>query len=151
MPQRIILLATKGRLKGHEFEFCGKKRPVVGRSCDCDLLLPSDDLTVSRHHCQLDIDAPAITVVDLGSRNGTYVNGDQVLPGQTADDRTAPQGRSLKVGDELHVGHTVLRVWIVDPAEGEEGNSSDGPPKPVNRIAGLLPTRARTPAASSHH
>jgi pSer/pThr/pTyr-binding forkhead associated (FHA) protein len=151
MAQRVILLATRGGLKGHEFEFCDKVCRVVGRSCECDLHLPSDDLTASRRHCLLDIDPPAISVFDLASRNGTYVNGEQVQPCQTTEGKTAPLGRPLKVGDELHVGHTVLRVWIIDSPEGEGTDRRDEATKPVNRIAGLFNIRACPPAELSHH
>ncbi len=119
MLPRVILLAMKGRLRGHEFEFCGKTRCVVGRACDCELHVPPDDLRASRHHCLLEIDAPSVTLYDLGSTNGTYVNGERVLSPHGA----APEeGRPLAVGDEVRVGDTALRVWLVEPAteEGEE-------------------------------
>jgi pSer/pThr/pTyr-binding forkhead associated (FHA) protein len=128
MPPCVILLATKGGLKGHEFELCRKTRCLVGRACDCELLLPGDDLTVSRHHCLVDVDAPSVTVYDLNSRNGTYVNGERVLPvGDLAPEGPA-QGRALKVGDEVALGDTVLRVWIVEPGEvSAEDGSEEGP------------------------
>ncbi len=120
MQPSIIILATKGGLAGHEFEFNGKARCVVGRADDCELHVPDEDLTASRHHCVLDIDPPEVTVYDLASRNGTYVNGDRVPsapPSQTVE--PLPEdvpGRPLKVGDEICVGETTLRVWLVEPA-----------------------------------
>lgn len=48
----------------------------IGRSSDNDINLPADDLKASRHHCQiLQEDDGSYTLVDVGSRNGTYVNG----------------------------------------------------------------------------
>ena len=47
---------------------------------DGDLRLPNGPgyADVSRHHCLLHIDPPAVWVRDLGSRNGTRVNGTQI-------------------------------------------------------------------------
>ena len=69
----------------------------VGRHDDCLIRIKSSQ--VSRRHCEfLEVDG-RLTVRDLGSSNGTFVNGKRVL-GQQA----------LKVGDELTVGSVTLRV-----------------------------------------
>ncbi len=48
----------------------------IGRSSDNDINLPADDLKASRHHCQIiQEDDGSYTLVDVGSSNGTYVNG----------------------------------------------------------------------------
>jgi hypothetical protein len=63
----------------------------VGRHPESDILL--DDVTVSRQHCRFDCTESSLSVADLGSTNGTYVNderveesvlaaGDQVLIGR---------------------------------------------------------------------
>jgi pSer/pThr/pTyr-binding forkhead associated (FHA) protein len=133
MLPRVIFLTMKGGLQGHEFEICGKARCVVGRGQDCELRLPASDLTVSRRHCLLDVDPPAITLYDL-SLNGTYVNGEKALPARrTAEGELAPQGQPLTAGDEIEVGETTLRVWIVDPpaAEGAAGGE-----EPVAELCG---------------
>ena len=134
MLPRVIFLTMKGGLQGHEFEIYGKARCRVGRGTDCELRLPASDHTVSRRHCLLDVYPPAITLYDL-SLNGTYVNGKKVLPARrTAEGELASPGQPFHVGDEIEVGETTLRVWIVDPpaAEGEDG--SDGP---AGRVAEL--------------
>ncbi len=49
---------------------------VIGRRRDCDLQIP---LTrVSKRHCQLNRDQGVLKVRDLGSRNGTYLNGERI-------------------------------------------------------------------------
>jgi eukaryotic-like serine/threonine-protein kinase len=138
MLPRVIFLAMKGGLKGHEFEVCGKARCLVGRGSDCELRLPAEDHTVSRRHCLLNIDPPAITLYDL-SLNGTYVNGEKVSPARrTAEGELAPQGRPLHVGDEIEVGETTLRVWIVDrPAAEDEAEGEDAFPGQAERVAEL--------------
>lgn len=48
----------------------------IGRSSDNNINLPADDLNASRHHCQIiQEDDGSYTLVDVGSSNGTYVNG----------------------------------------------------------------------------
>jgi pSer/pThr/pTyr-binding forkhead associated (FHA) protein len=111
-------------LTGHEFEFTGKARCKVGRAVDCELRVPTEDLTASRHHCLLEIDPPAVTLYDLASRNGTYVNGEKIPPAplhQSEDPlHEVSSGKPLKVGDEIWVGDTTLRVWLVEEP-GEQG------------------------------
>jgi pSer/pThr/pTyr-binding forkhead associated (FHA) protein len=118
MSPQVILTATYGDLKGREFTFDGPATCVIGRCVDCLVRLPGDDMTVSRHHCRLEVDPPLLRVQDLGSLNGTYVNGEKV--GQRAR-KPGPEGvatvgqpvRELLDGDELRVGNTCFRVEVV--------------------------------------
>jgi predicted component of type VI protein secretion system len=70
---------------------------VIGRHDDCLIRIKSSQ--VSRRHCELFEVAEKLTLRDLGSSNGTFVNGKKVS-GQQA----------LKHGDELTVGAVTLRV-----------------------------------------
>ena len=68
---------------------------VIGRGADADLRLA--DTGVSRAHAELRLDADGgVRVVDLGSTNGTVVNGQRVSEGNLAD------------GDRLNIGATAL-------------------------------------------
>ncbi len=58
---------------------------------------------VSRHHCELIVEPGRLSVRDINSKNGTYVNGQQV----TAD-------RQLQSGDLLDVGLRRLAVEIAE-------------------------------------
>jgi pSer/pThr/pTyr-binding forkhead associated (FHA) protein len=66
---------------------------VIGRDKDCGLGPMSD--FVSRQHCVLTLADDRLTIRDLGSKNGTFVNGDRV--GQTPTDLT--HGALVSVGD----------------------------------------------------
>jgi len=70
---------------------------TVGRHDDCVIRIKSSQ--VSRRHCEIFEVAGKLTIRDLGSSNGTFVNGKRVS-GQQA----------LKPGDEVTVGAVTLRV-----------------------------------------
>lgn len=76
---------------------------VVGRAPDCDLRAPADDRGVSRRHCAIDIDPPALSVRDLDSRNGTYVNGVRIRG-------PAAAACALTDGDRVRVGGLLLCI-----------------------------------------
>lgn len=102
-----------------------KGRFLIGREQDCNLR-PASDL-VSRHHCVFHVDDFTVRLRDLGSTNGTLVNGDP-LTGE----------KSLKAGDKVVVGRLHFEVALSDVAEAPEpppadqgvlddtGESSDG-------------------------
>jgi pSer/pThr/pTyr-binding forkhead associated (FHA) protein len=76
-------------------------RLVIGRAANCDIAL-TEDKEVSRNHCELTIEDEVIRIADLGSKNGTLVNG---VPISGA--------HQLKHDDIILVGKTELRVAIV--------------------------------------
>lgn len=72
---------------------------VIGRDDDCHLRPRSD--AVSRKHCVIAIHESTVMVRDLGSRNGTFINGDRV-----------EGDRPVKVGDHLRIGPLEFEVLI---------------------------------------
>lgn len=80
---------------------------TVGRSRNCTVAVK--DVTVSRHHATIWLEAGRARVCDLGSSNGTFVNGRRV------------QGEAgLASGDKVAVGETEMQLRIVTPAESPE-------------------------------
>jgi hypothetical protein len=69
---------------------------VVGRHPDCDTQINSH--RVSRWHCVLTRDGDDVVVRDLGSRNGTWINGKRVASGR------------LRPGDEMAIGNVFYRL-----------------------------------------
>jgi pSer/pThr/pTyr-binding forkhead associated (FHA) protein len=69
---------------------------TIGRE-GCDISLGDPD--VSRRHAAIRLEGDAVTIEDLGSTNGTFVNGERI---------GAP--RQLRDGDEVQIGVTVLRL-----------------------------------------
>jgi two-component system cell cycle response regulator len=92
---------------GHDalrFTLLNKRHAIeVGRDAGCALLLT--DASVSRRHARLAFVDGELRVEDLGSRNGTRVNGKDVRDG------------SLRPGDRLEVGNVLLRYNRVSPSE----------------------------------
>jgi pSer/pThr/pTyr-binding forkhead associated (FHA) protein len=133
MSAEVRLTIVRGLPEGKVFVFRDRTVGTIGRAEDCLLRLPRDliHLDVSRHHCLLDIDPPTIWVRDLGSRNGTFVNGVKIgqrTPGLSPEAASAfdmPE-RPLEDGDELRVGSTVFRVNVCGAAKD---------PSPRRRVA----------------
>ena len=76
-------------------------RLVIGRAANCDIAL-TEDKEVSRNHCELTIEDELIRIADLGSKNGTLVNGVPISG-----------VHQLNHDDIILVGKTELRVALV--------------------------------------
>jgi diguanylate cyclase (GGDEF)-like protein len=122
---RPTLVIIHGSDTGQRFVL-GERTYVVGRAEGCDLRL--DDDTASRRHAELVVGAVGVTVRDLGSRNGTYVNDNAALEPRWVDD-----------GDVLRIGRTLLKFLCganVETAYFEEIHrvmTSDGLTGALNR------------------
>jgi pSer/pThr/pTyr-binding forkhead associated (FHA) protein len=81
-----------------------KEEFLIGRGADCDLRLGSSE--ISRHHCMLRVRGNEATVIDLGSSNGTYLNGLRIR-----------SQASLHSGDELRLASFSF-VLELDDQEG---------------------------------
>src|SRR5690349_9563973 len=89
MIPTVTLVVTRGPLAGQKFIFEEPTDCTIGRSRDCTIALPleAEHLDVSRHHCLIQISPPEACARDLGSLNGTYVNGRKI--GQRSGRQTA--------------------------------------------------------------
>ncbi len=96
---RVTLRVIAGPQTGRFFTFDQHETFMIGRSEDSQFCLPHDRF-FSRHHCLLEIAPPQCFLRDLGSTNGTFVNG---LKADTAH---------LKNGDRIQGGETVLEVEV---------------------------------------
>src|SRR5258707_14034221 len=101
----VTFHVVAGPQVGRDFTFDQHDTFLIGRSEDAQFCLPHDRF-FSRHHCILEIAPPQTFIRDLGSTNGTFVNGMRV---DTA---------YLKSGDRIQGGETVLEV------EGSTGPDS---------------------------
>lgn len=103
------LVISEGKETGREFEF-DQDSVVIGRTAECDVILY--EAGVSRKHARILVDEGGIWIEDLGSSNGTRVNGE-----------TITQKQPLKDGDTISMGPVVFNFKPVDlepePATGE--------------------------------
>jgi predicted component of type VI protein secretion system len=114
MVAAVQLTVLTGPHKDRRFCFCGPNQCYIGRAVDCFVQLcgTERDQLISRHHCKLDIDPPAIHLRDLGSTNGTFVNGKGVEA--SLKELSDKVGCSVNDGDLITVGGTTLRARIVN-------------------------------------
>ncbi len=75
---------------------------VLGRSAECDILLAST--AASKRHAELRIHGDSVTLVDLGSTNGSRVNGEMV------------RERVLASGDSIELADVTLQIEVPRPA-----------------------------------
>lgn len=118
---------------------------VVGRECDGLIL---DDPKISRLHAELTIESGSLTVTDLGSTNGTVVNGQTV---------TAPT--TIGPSDEIVLGTATIRIdpiWharrtgpIVSKTTSTRGTVIQGSSEPGATIAGGAVEFAAVTAAAA--
>ncbi len=108
----IHLKVLVGRHAGQVIRISAPKF-LIGRAEDCQLRPHSE--MVSRHHCALIIEGDYAEVRDFGSKNGTFVNDERVLP-----------ARELKTGDVLRIGPLQFEVSLVSrtPAQRKPKVSS---------------------------
>lgn len=109
---------------------------IIGRDEACRIRLTSSD--VSRQHCLLRCDESSVVAMDLGSRNGTYIN-----------DVPITKPTPLRPGDLLRVGPFVFQLPGASDARmadeeisgwlTEEGTLAKAPPSGVNNDTTLVP------------
>jgi pSer/pThr/pTyr-binding forkhead associated (FHA) protein len=85
-----------GKYQGGEFPLRPNREIVIGRSSDLDMVLVED--MVSRKHAKIVTDGRTVSIQDLGSTNGTFVNGEKV------------RSMQLKDGDRILVGTSIIKL-----------------------------------------
>jgi serine phosphatase RsbU (regulator of sigma subunit) len=88
-----------------------RERVTIGRSRESDIFLP--DQWLSRHHAEIRREGTTFLVVDLGSKNGTLLNGDQVASSQR-----------LRDGDVITLGEHILT--FSDDTAGDDEAAPEG-------------------------
>ena len=96
---QVNLKVTAGPYKGRIFSFTQHDSFLIGRSPDAHLCLPNDRF-FSRNHCLLEMNPPHSYLRDLGSTNGTFLNGHRV------------KDAFLNNGDRIQCGETILMVEV---------------------------------------
>lgn len=95
-PARFVVVEAPGLETGEAIEVASPT--TVGRDLDSGVRLDGDEFA-SAHHARIDPRPDGVWVEDLGSTNGTFVNGGRIS-----------SRRLLQPGDVLRVGETELRL-----------------------------------------
>lgn len=97
-PHVLVLAVVEGAAIDRALRVT-RLESIVGRGDDADVRIEDDE--ASKHHCRVRFDGGVATVADLGSLNGTLLNG-----------RPIPEGTARRVRhlDEITVGNTRLLV-----------------------------------------
>ena len=98
---RLALRFISGKYQGGEFPLEEKREIIVGRSSDLDMVLVEE--MVSRRHARIQLVDGSVNIDDLGSTNGTFVNGERVTHAE------------LQEGDRVLIGSNILKVVATDP------------------------------------
>jgi eukaryotic-like serine/threonine-protein kinase len=125
---KVDLKIDRGPMKGKLFTFSEHDTFVFGRSPDTACPLPDDDY-VSRNHFLLEINPPRVFIRDLGSLNGTIINGKKFGGRDPRQQRVEPGEQfsimvkknqwnrseyetEMKHGDSIEVGDTIMKLSI---------------------------------------
>jgi len=88
-----------GKYQGGEFPLRPNREIVIGRSSELDMVLVED--MVSRKHAKIVTDENVVTIEDLGSTNGTFVNGEKVRVSE------------IKDGDRILIGTSIIKLVTI--------------------------------------
>jgi pSer/pThr/pTyr-binding forkhead associated (FHA) protein len=127
--QAAALVVTAGLAPGRRLAL--RDELLIGRGVSGEGRL-SDDADLSRRHARLARDARGrVTIEDLGSANGTFVNGRRVRGRQ-----------AINVGDSVRVGSTTLQLTEVGPARSPAAPAPPAPARATPAPAAPAPVRA---------
>ncbi len=127
-----VLRFISGKYQGGEFPIVNDKPIIVGRSSDLDMVLVED--MVSRKHARITMQQDQIWIEDLGSTNGSFVNGEKIKRAR------------LKEGDRVLIGTSILKVIAGEGAQ--RADSTDAKANLENVAAARRTTQARTMSGS---
>ncbi len=117
MPTRDLALRfLAGKYKGSEISLSEGQELTFGRVGDVDVVLAED--MVSRRHARIVHEGSRVFIEDLGSTNGTFVNGEKI------------QQESLKEGDRILIGTNILKLVPLDASGHGVQRAADLQPLP---------------------
>jgi hypothetical protein len=135
LEESALLVGQEGALNGQRWAITDQM--VIGRDDTCDITIP--DRQVSRHHARISLTNKGVLVEDLGSKNGTHLNGQKIIEpvvledGDTlqiafaqqfiflSSDATVPLDQNFRItnlpiqqSSGLRLDKKSRRVWIHD-------------------------------------
>ena len=114
---RYILKFISGKYQGGEFALEMNQELIIGRSSELEMVLIED--MVSRHHAKITTTDDEIFIEDLGSTNGTFVNGEKITK------------TKLKENDRILIGTSIIKL-VYEDGEAGAGSSTLPPATTLN-------------------
>jgi translation initiation factor IF-1 len=103
-PQYALRFIS-GKYQGGEFPLKMDREVVIGRSSDLDMVLVED--MVSRKHAKISTTNGQVIIQDMGSTNGTFVNGEKV------------KRVRLREGDRILIGTSIIKLISMDETSAD--------------------------------
>lgn len=138
---RATLLVINGANRGSRFDVTSAQDVIIGRSVGSNVRL--DDSEVSRHHARINHDGTHFILRDLGSANGSRINGQICTE------------HELRNGDTLQFGASILAFQLTEsshltaPATGQVRFVEDSRALDQSAIRQFLPPAAALPVSST--
>jgi DNA-binding NtrC family response regulator len=101
---KTTLIVLRGNPRGIEIPL-KDRGALVGRDANCQIRLTSN--LVSKQHCRIEVTEGCVTLTDVGSRNGTFLNDERIT-----------RSVQLKHGDQIRVGDFLFGVRVVSDVAG---------------------------------
>jgi pSer/pThr/pTyr-binding forkhead associated (FHA) protein len=106
---RVVIDHVAGSRRGQRQEFPAGSRVRFGRHPECEVSFdPHRDIDASSRHAELRVVDAGWVLVDLGSSNGTYVEGHRITE--------APVGQDVPISIEFGPGGPRIRLFVGDDA-----------------------------------
>ena len=99
-----------GKYQGGEVPLPPEAEIVIGRLSDLDMVLVED--MVSRRHAKMFVNGDEVVVQDLGSTNGTFVNGERV------------KRSKVNEGDRILIGTSIIKLVALEASSPRLGDGS---------------------------
>ncbi|MDX9720744.1 MAG: DUF4388 domain-containing protein [Myxococcota bacterium] len=112
---KYVLKFISGKYQGGEFPLEPNHEVIVGRASDVEMVLVED--MVSRQHARFTTTLSEVWIEDLGSTNGTFVNGEKITKVK------------LKDGDRILIGTSIVKLSVADQAPAEAPPPLFGAPR----------------------
>ncbi|EKD46978.1 MAG: hypothetical protein ACD_66C00270G0005 [uncultured bacterium] len=128
--RKCVLAIVEGPSPKIKYDLGKKKTTKIGKKADNDIVI--NDKTVSRYHLEIQSTEDSYLMKDLGSTNGTYINGSRIKEG------------FLSPGDILTVGNTKLEFQAfnekiqMEPSKNNFFGAMVGVSRKMRQIFGIL-------------
>jgi hypothetical protein len=123
---QLALRFISGKYQGGEFPLKADRDVVIGRSSDLDMVLVED--MVSRRHAKISAAQGQVSIEDLGSTNGTFVNGEKI------------KRVRLREGDRILIGTSIMKLISMDESRADALASPGEEPHPQHGDQGRAST-----------